>query len=77
MELESEGRAILSPGARVIVGTPLVGLLCAAALGFLLGVVLTTLLRRSRPRWRERRPEGVLGPPFRMPSENPDVETEL
>lgn len=79
MEFESEARVILSPGARVVVGSRLLPLACVAALGLIVGVVVATMVgcrRRGRAR-RRRSPGRSLGPPLRLPGEYPDVETEL
>jgi len=78
MEFESEARVILSPGARVVVGSRLLPLACVAALGLIVGVVATMVGCRRRGRARRRRSPGrSLGPPLRLPGEYPDVETEL
>jgi len=80
MELENEARVSFSPGARVVVGSPLLPLLGAAALGFAMGLAIARLTWRGRrDGWWRGRPFAAKEPgrPFRMPGENPDVETEL
>ena len=79
MEFESEGRAILSPGARVVVGSPWVGVASALLAGIVIGMAIATITARAR---RHSRRQGHLlerldSPGFRLPGESPDVETEL
>lgn len=86
MELESDVRLLASPGARVVIGSRGWPLLGAAVLGFGVGfgVGLAIGIRTRRRggagaghglehgRWRE-----ATRVPMRLPSDNPDVETEL
>lgn len=86
MELESEVRLLASPGARVVIGSRGWPLLGAAVLGFGVGLGVGFAIgirtrRRGGPgaghsvdrgRWRE-----ATRVPMRLPSDNPDVETEL
>jgi hypothetical protein len=83
VEFESEVRLFGSPGASVVIGSRGWPLLGAAALGFAvgLGISMVACRRRrghgarrgpERQRWRE-----AMRAPMRLPSDNPDVETEL
>lgn len=79
MELESEVRLLASPGARVVIGSRGWPLLGAAVLGFGVGFAIGIMTRRrgarhslERGRWRE-----TTRAPMRLPSDYPDVETEL
>jgi hypothetical protein len=80
MEFENEVRLAFSPGARVVVGYPLVPLLAAVAIGCVLGAAIAMLAQRPRSA-RCGRPRsdraGAAAPQLRMPGDNPDVETEL
>jgi len=79
MEFENEVRVALSPGAQVVVGSPVLPLFGAVIIGFVLGVAVATLAQRRRGRcWRRRSGGGgAAPPPLRMPGDSPDVETEL
>lgn len=80
MEFKTEAQLIFSPGGRVVVGSPIAPLLGAVAIGFILGVAVAMLACRGRSGrcWRPRSyAAGVPAPPLRMPTDNPDVETEL
>ena len=80
MEFENEVRVAWSPGARVVVGSPLLPLFGGLVVGFILGAVIAMLAQRHRTArgrpWQSRaRSAGT--PELRMPGDNPDVETEL
>jgi len=80
MEFENEVHVAWSPGARVVVGSPVLPLFGAVVVGFVLGAAIATLAQRYRnARGRPCQSEaGSAGTPaLRMPGENPDVETEL
>ena len=79
MEFENEVGVTLSPGARVVVASPLLPLSGAVVIGFVVGVVVTKLAQRRRGNTAAARfgAGGAAAPPLRMPAGNPDVETEL
>jgi len=83
VEFESEVRLFASPGASVVIGSRGWPLLAAAVLGFGAGFAIGMMVYRhrsgrrarrglERARWRE-----ATRAPMRLPSDNPDVETEL
>jgi len=83
MEFESKVQVCDSPNTRVVLGARGWPLLLAGLLGFIVGAAFGM---RGRGRWlkhpRRREFEGQRWPeptaaPVRLPSENPDVETEL
>jgi hypothetical protein len=79
MEFENEVQVAWSPGARVVVGSPLLPLFGALVVGFTLGAVIVMLAQRHRSAggrpWQSRA-KSAGTPALRVPRENPDVETE-
>ena len=79
MEFENEVQVAWSPGARVVVGSPLLPLFGAVVVGFVLGAAIAMLAQRHRnarggPCQSEAGSASTTA--VRMPRDNPDVETE-
>jgi hypothetical protein len=83
MEFETRVQVCDSPGARVVLGARGWPLFMSALLGFIAGLAIGL---RGRRHWLRRMRRGDLErwgwhkptvAPIRLPSENPDVETEL